>query len=149
MSSAKRIADESGAARFPMNATSKRTFLLLICAQALHSIEEYYFSLWEVLAPARYVSSLVSSDLSVGFAVVNAAIVALGVWTYAWPVRRNSSYAIPLAWFWTILETANGIGHTMFALASRSYFPGVYTAPLLLVFSGLLAMQLMRRRQAA
>jgi asparagine N-glycosylation enzyme membrane subunit Stt3 len=132
-----------------MNATSKRIFLFLICAQALHSIEEYYFSLWEVLAPARYLSALVSPNLPVGFAVVNVTIVALGVWTYTWPVRHNLSYAIHLAWFWTILEAANGVGHMMFALASRSYFPGVYTAPLLLVFSGLLAMQLMRRRQAA
>jgi hypothetical protein len=132
-----------------MNATTKRLFLLLICAQALHSIEEYYFSLWEVLAPARFLSSLVSTDLSFGFALVNLTIVALGLWTYAWPVRRNSRYAVRLAWFWTILEAANGIGHTMFALASRSYFPGVYTAALLLVFSGLLGMQLMRRRRAA
>ena len=132
-----------------MNATSKRIFLLLIFSQALHSIEEYYFSLWEVLAPARFLSGLVSADLSVGFAIVNVTIVALGLWTYAWPVRRNRSYALPLVWFWTILEMANGVGHTIFALASRSYFPGVYTAPLLLVFSGLLAMQLTRRSRAA
>jgi hypothetical protein len=132
-----------------MNATGKRIFLLLICAQALHSLEEYYFSLWEVLAPARFLSGLVSTDLSFGFAVVNVTIVAFGLWTYVWPVRRNLSYAVPLAWFWTILEAANGIGHIMFALASRSYFPGVYTAPLLLVFSGFLAMQLMRTSQAA
>jgi len=132
-----------------VNATSKRIFLLLIFSQALHSIEEYYFSLWEVLAPARFLSGLVSADLSVGFAIVNVTIVALGLWTYAWPVRRNRSYALPLVWFWTILEMANGVGHTIFALASRSYFPGVYTAPLLLVFSGLLAMQLTRRSRAA
>jgi hypothetical protein len=128
-----------------MNTTTKRLFLLLIFAQALHSIEEYYFSLWEVLAPARFLSGLVSTDLPFGFAVVNVTIVALGLWTYAWPVRRNSRYAIPLAWFWTILEAANGIGHVMFAIASRSYFPGVYTAPLLLILSGLLAIQLTRR----
>ena len=132
-----------------MNASSKRIFLLLICSQALHSIEEYYFSLWEVLAPARFLSGLVSANLSFGFAVVNATIVALGLWTYAWPVRRNLGYAVHLAWFWTILEAANGIGHLMLALASGSYFPGAYTAPLLLFFSGLLAMQLVRRRQSA
>lgn len=132
-----------------MTGTSKRLFFLLICAQALHSIEEYYFSLWEVLAPARFLSGLVSTDLPFGFAVINATIVALGLWTYAWPVRRNLNHAMRLAWFWTILEAANGIGHLMFAIASRSYFPGVYTAPLLLVLSGLLAMQLMRERPNA
>jgi asparagine N-glycosylation enzyme membrane subunit Stt3 len=128
-----------------MNPTAGRVFLLLICTQALHSIEEYYFSLWDVLAPARFLSALVSTDLSFGFAVVNLTIVAFGLWTYAWPVRRNLGYAIPLAWFWTILEAANGIGHLTFAVASQSYFPGVYTAPLLLLLSGLLAMQLRRR----
>lgn len=132
-----------------MNATTKRLFLLLICTQALHSIEEYYFSLWEVLAPARFLSGLISADLPFGFAVVNTTIVAFGLWTYAWPVRRNSSYAVPLAWFWTILEAANGIGHMAFTLASGSYFPGVYTAPLLLILSGLLGIQLTRRSQAA
>ena len=59
-----------------MDATAQRLFLLLIVAQALHSIEEYAFALWEVLAPARFVSGLVSENLSVGFAVANAMIVA-------------------------------------------------------------------------
>lgn len=129
-----------------MGASSKRAFLFLIASQALHSIEEYHFSLWEVLAPARFLSGLVSSDLPFGFAVVNVALVAFGVWTYFVPVRRDLGYALPLAWFWTILEAANGIGHIAFAVASGSYFPGVYTAPLLLACAGYLAMQLTRRR---
>ena len=36
-------------------------FLLLILAQAAHSIEEYVSKLYEVFAPARFVSSLVSN----------------------------------------------------------------------------------------
>ena len=128
-----------------MDAIARRLFLLLICSQALHSIEEYAFALWDVLAPARFLSELVSDDQAVGFAVVNAVIVVLGAWSYFWPVRRNLGYAVPIAWFWTILEGANGIGHILFALATQAYFPGVYTAPLLLMFSGLLATRLMRR----
>ena len=128
-----------------MDTIAKRLFLLLICSQALHSIEEYAFALWDVLPPARFLSGLVSDDLAVGFAVVNTAIVALGAWSYLWPVRRNLGYAVPVAWFWIILEAANGIGHMLFALAAQEYFPGVYTAPLLLMFSGLLATRMMRR----
>jgi hypothetical protein len=127
-----------------MDENGKRAFLFLLASQALHSIEEYYFALWEVLAPARFLSGLVSSDLAVGFAVINAAIVAFGVWTYLVPVQRNLGYALPLAWFWTLLETGNGIGHIAFAAASQGYFPGVYTAPLLLASAGYLAMQLLR-----
>lgn len=128
-----------------MDAIARRLFLLLICSQALHSIEEYAFALWEVLAPARFLSGLVSDDLAVGFAVVNTAIVALGAWSYLWPVRRNLGYAVPVAWFWIILEGANAMGHILFALAAQGYFPGVYTAPLLLMFSALLATRMMRR----
>ena len=36
-------------------------FLFLILAQAAHSIEEYVSKLYEVFAPARFVSSLVSN----------------------------------------------------------------------------------------
>lgn len=132
-----------------MDATARRLFLVLICLQALHSIEECTFELWEVFPPARFVSGLVGENLAVGFAVVNAAIVAAGVWSYAWPIRRNLGYAVPVAWFWALLEAANGIGHMLFALVKQAYFPGVYTAPLLLVVSGLLATRMMRRAHPA
>jgi hypothetical protein len=132
-----------------MDATARRLFLILICLQALHSIEEYTFELWEVFPPARLVSGLVSENLAVGFAVVNAAIVAAGFWSYLWPIRRNLSYAVAVACFWALLEAANGIGHMMLALATQWYFPGVYTAPLLLVVSGLLATRMMHRAHPA
>ena len=41
---------------------------MLILAQAAHSTEEYVFRLFDVFAPARFVSSLVSDNLAVGFA---------------------------------------------------------------------------------
>ncbi len=130
-----------------MNAGIQRTFLLLVIFQALHSIEEYWFRLWEVLAPARFVSGLINDDLSLGFAVINSTIVAFGIWTYVVPVRNRHSYAAGLAWFWTILEFANGVGHLLFAFSARSYFPGVYSAPLLLICSVSLAMQLSRENR--
>lgn len=132
-----------------MDPIAQRLFLLLIGSQALHSLEEYTFALWEVLAPARFLSALASDDLSFGFAVVNTIIVALGVLSYAWPVRRNLAAAIPVAWFWIVLEAGNGVGHTVFALLAGGYFPGVYTAPLLLAFSALLATRMVRRRRLA
>ena len=123
-----------------LNHSSKRIFLLLIVFQALHSIEEYYYSLWEVLAPARYVSGLVSSDLAVGFAVINSSIMAFGIWSYVFPVRRNASYALAIVWFWILLEFANSVGHIWFVASSGSFFPGIYTAPFLLILSCYLAM---------
>ena len=127
-----------------MSPASQRTFFLLIAFQALHSIEEYYYSLWEVLAPARYVSGLVSSDLAVGFAVINLTIVAFGIWSCVIPVRRSASYAPVIIWFWILLEFANGVGHIWFTVSSHSFFPGIYTAPFLLTISCYLAMEVVR-----
>lgn len=107
-------------------------FLILIVAQAAHSIEEYVFRLFDVLAPARFVSGLVSSDLASGFAIVNAALVLFGLWCYVAWVRTGRPAARPLAWFWALLELANGTGHSLLAISAGGYFPGVGTAPLLL-----------------
>ncbi|MGA8490979.1 MAG: hypothetical protein WB711_11180 [Terriglobales bacterium] len=95
---------------------SQFVFLFLILAQGAHSIEEYVTKLYAVFAPARFVSSLVSNDLAVGFLVVNAALVTFGVWCWAVPVRSGWRAARGIVWFWTILELANGISHS--ALAS-------------------------------
>jgi len=116
-------------------ARSSLAFRLLILAQALHSIEEYVTRLYEVFAPARLVSSLISDDLSVGFLIGNALLVALGLWCWAFPVRLRCRAARGVAWFWSTLELGNGISHSLLALASGGYFPGVLTAPLLLLFA--------------
>jgi hypothetical protein len=120
-------------------------FLLLIAAQAAHSTEEYVTGLFEVFAPARYVSGLVSNDLSVGFLVANAALVGFGLWCWAVPVRSGSRRENAFIWFWTLLELGNGIGHLTLAAAQRGYFPGVATAPLLLLISLWLAVLQFRR----
>ena len=114
-------------------------FLSLILSQGAHSIEEYATKLYEVFAPARFVSSLVSQNLALGFLVVNAALVTFGLWCWAVPVRSGWQAARGFVWFWTILELGNGIGHSALALSRGGYFPGVGTAPLLLLFAGWLA----------
>jgi hypothetical protein len=121
-------------------------FLSLILAQALHSIEEYVTRLYEVFAPTRFVSSLISHDLALGFLVFNTALVTFGLWCWAGPVRSGWHAARGLAWFWAILELGNGIGHSALALSRGGYFPGVVTAPLLLLFAGWLTV--LQARQA-
>jgi len=123
---------------------SQLAFLLLILAQAAHSIEEYVTRLYEVFAPARFVSSLISSDLSAGFLVANAALVAFGAWCSAVPMRSGWRAARGLAWFWALLELGNGFGHSALALSRAGYFPGALTAPLLLVCATWLAALLLR-----
>ena len=122
-----------------MEHRSQLVFLFLILAQGAHSIEEYATKLYEVFAPARFVSSLVSSDLALGFLVVNAALVTFGLWCWAVPVRSGWHAARGLVWLWTILELGNGIGHSVLALSRGGYFPGLLTAPLLLLLAAWLA----------
>ena len=115
-----------------MKLRSRRLFLILIVAQAAHSVEEYVFRLYEVLAPARIISGFVSSDLALGFAAVNTALILFGMWCYVARVRRGGRSARHWAWFWVILEAGNGTGHILLAAAGGGYFPGAATAPLLL-----------------
>jgi hypothetical protein len=127
-----------------MKALSQTLFLCLILSQAAHSIEEYYFRLYDVLAPARFISGLVTSNLPLGFAIANVVLVLFGLWCYLARVRKGHASGRAWAWFWTILEAANGAGHLILALSSRGYFPGAATAPLLLGLSLWLGVTLTR-----
>jgi Protein of unknown function with HXXEE motif len=118
------------------------TFLALVATQAAHSVEEYVGRLYEVFPPARVVSGLVSSDLERGFVIFNVALVTFGLWCFAGPVRGQWPSAIPLVWFWVVIELINGIGHPIWTVAESRYTPGVATAPFLLVLALYLARQL-------
>ena len=127
-----------------MERRSQLAFLLLVLAQAAHSVEEYVARLYDVFAPARFVSSLVSNDLAVGFLVVNATLVAFGLWCWAVPVRSGWRTGRGLAWFWALLELGNATGHLLLAFSRGGYFPGALTAPILLVLAAWLAVLLGR-----
>ena len=125
-----------------MDARTRAAFLALIVAQAAHSIEEYRFRLYDAFAPARFVSGLFSDDLRTGFAVANVLLVLFGAWCYAAKVRPNRPSGRAFAGFWALLELGNGSSHVFFALARQAYFPGVATAPFLLVISSYLLARL-------
>ena len=127
-----------------MKPRSQNLFLGLILSQVLHSVEEYCFRLYDVLAPARFISSMVSSNRPLGFAIVNIVLVLFGLWCYVARVRRSHPSGRNWAWFWIVLEAANGAGHLMLAAGRGGYFPGAATAPLLLGFSVLLGVTLPR-----
>ena len=134
---------------FDMSDNFKRTFLFLAIFQTLHSVEEYVFELWKHLYPARFLSNLVSDDLSLGFATINSAIVVLIFCSYAALLRNPTPSMSIIAWFWAILETLNGVGHLWFGILSGGYFPGLYTAPFLLLLGGVLLRQLMAGHPAS
>ena len=125
-----------------MDAHSRAAFVLVVLAQAAHSVEEYVNRLFDVFGPAHFVSGLFTNDLPLGFAAANVGIVLFGVWCYVARVRSCHPSARGYAWFWTCLELANGVGHVILAAREGGYFPGVGTAPLLIVTSSYLGARL-------
>jgi len=123
----------------PTSPVERRLFLALIGAQALHSVEEYFTRLYDVFPPARFISGLFTTDLRLGFAAFNVALVALGVWCYAARVRPSHPGAAGWIWFWVVLELGNGAGHLGLAAIRGSYYPGAATAPLLIAAAATLA----------
>jgi Protein of unknown function with HXXEE motif len=125
-----------------VDSRGRTAFLALILAQAAHSVEEYVFRLFDVFAPAQFVSRLFGDDLARGFATANVGLVLFGLGCYVASVRRGGPSARFLGWFWALLELANGTGHCLLALGRGGYFPGLATAPLLLGISGYLLARL-------
>ncbi len=119
----------------------KSAFLAVVIVQALHSLEDYVFQLWSVLAPARYLTGLVFTNRAAAFIGINTALFLFGICCYWWPVRRGWPLAIPVAWLWVAIGLINGIGHPMWAMLMGRYVPGVLTAVLLLGLAVFLAQQ--------
>jgi hypothetical protein len=128
---------------------SQLAFGALIVAQAAHSVEEYAGRLWESFPPARFVSSLISTNPERGFLMANVALVVFGIWTWLWPVRRNWPIAGPLVWGWVTIEVVNGLGHPLWSLRQGGYTPGVATAPVLLVVALFLAAHMLKAKRPA
>lgn len=125
-----------------MPSRARFAFLLLILAQAVHSVEECYFQLYAVFAPARFVSGLLSDDMETGFVIANVAVVLFGLVCYVVWVRPGRPSARAWAWGWVVLEVGNALSHVGFTLGRGAYLPGVATAPLLLAGALYLVYQL-------
>jgi len=114
-----------------MDARSRAAFIALVAAQAAHSAEEYWFRLYDVLAPTRWLSAAIGPDRATGFLIGNAALLLFAFGCYFASIRRGHWTARGFAWFWVLLELANALGHGALALSAGGYFPGLATAPLL------------------
>ena len=121
-----------------MNGRIRITFLLIVVVQGLHSIEEFFGKLWEVYAPAKFLSGLVSPHLQNGFIIINVGLFIILMLT--WLTTFSKTYSTSgLLWLWIILEIINGVGHSVWAIIERSYVPGLATAPILIILALYLA----------
>ena len=117
-------------------------FGALLLAQAVHSVEEYAGRMWESFPPMRLLTGLVSQDREWSFVALTILLLAFGLWCLVWPMRRSWPSAVNLAWGWVVVETVNGIVHSIWTLHQGGYTPGVATAPLLLASAVYLGYQL-------
>lgn len=112
---------------------SANIFLVLVCLQACHSIEEYIGKLWKNFPPAAALTGFISDDLHFGFLIINIGIFIFGILCWIFLVRTHHRYAKFVIWFWIVIELINGIGHPVWSFVQNGYTPGVITAPFLFV----------------
>ena len=124
-----------------MSKKIKIAFLLLVLVQAAHSIEEYYGKLWEVFAPAKFITSVISDDHARGFVILNTALFIAGMLIWLAIVGNYPSAIIPVRVL-TILEIINSVVHSVWAVVEGNYVPGVATAPILFILALYLVKQL-------
>ncbi len=105
----------------------------LVVAQFLHGFEDFVAGFHDVfplysLAPEFFVL------LHVGMTLLLAALIP--------SVAHGRRWALKLAKFWAIIEILNGAAHIMIATIEWDYYPGLWTAPLLLIFGATLGRSL-------
>jgi hypothetical protein len=124
-------------------------FGALVAVQAVHSVEEYAGRLYDVFPPARWVTGLAFDSRERGFIVINAALVAFGLWCLLVPVRRHWPSRVGLIWVWVWMEMINGVVHSAWSVMQGAYTPGAASAPVLLVVALLVARSVAREHRPA
>ena len=132
-----------------MRPRTRAAFLALVMTQGAHSLEEFFFGLYEVFSPAASASRLVSDNAALGFAILNSLFFAFGVWCYVCRVRPDRPSALYWMWPWVLVSLGNGVVHPTMAAVRGGYFPGVATAPFLFVLAVFIARDLMRASRSS
>jgi len=118
-------------------------YLLGIAVQCLHFCEEYLTGFQQKF-PAFF--GYEWSDRS--FVVFNLIWLSLFAFA-AFGVMLKSRIAYLIAFFFALVgEIGNGIAHLAVSIAQRRYFPGLATAPLVLVVGLALLSKLMKTTEA-
>jgi hypothetical protein len=121
----------------------RRALLVLLVLQALHFGEEYATGFQE-----RFPTTVGYAWSDTRFVVFN--VVWLGVFgAAAMGLARRFPLALLPAWFLGLVGgIGNGVLHLAMSAASRGYYPGAATAPLLLVGGTVLVRRLATRASA-
>ena len=102
-------------------------FLLLVILQAIHSVEEFIFKLYERFPPMRFLFQNAPHLAKPAFAISNALLVLIGlVCFYYWvqPARKGATVVV---WIWITIESLNVVAHIVWAALIGGYNPGLVT----------------------
>jgi len=124
-----------------------KAYLSLAIVQSLHSIEEVYMHLYDYLEVAKqsfsYFDTLLP-EIEIHpelFSVLNIIIITV-IFVILPFVQLKQKWAVRFAWFLSVAEMLNGLGHIAGAIFLSRYVPGAFTAPLLVIAGALLFIQL-------
>ena len=106
----------------------------LVLAQGLHNFEEFVSGFYERLPFTYNPEYFVLSSLAI--VLLLAALIP--------SVAHGRRWALRVAKLVAVLEVLNGTAHLMIALIEWAYFPGAWTAPILLLFGAVLGRSLRR-----
>ena len=105
----------------------------LVVAGFLHGFEDYV---------AKYHETFPLFSLAPEFFVLLHTALFLLLAALIPSVAHGRRWALKLAKFWAIIQILSGAGHLMIALIEWGYYPGMWTAPLLLFFGAALGRSL-------
>lgn len=105
----------------------------LVLAEFLHGFEDYVNGFYQAF-PLYSISPEFFVTLTLALLLLLAALIP--------SVAHGRRWALRLAKFWAIIEILNGAGHLMLSLLEWAYYPGMWTAPLLLLFGAALGRSL-------
>lgn len=113
--------------------TGRHLYPALVVAHFLHGFEDLvagFHSTFPLYSLAREFFVL----LHLGLFLLLASLIP--------SVAHGRRWALGLAKLFAIVEIVNGVGHLMISLIEWGYYPGSFTAPLLLIFGAALGRSL-------
>ncbi len=122
-----------------MNNQVKSAFLTAVTVQALHSVEEFIFKLYEVFPPMLFLYRRAPGLAKPAFVVFNLLLVLFGLFCYFRLVLPAGKSAGVVVWIWVGIQFATVAVHIVWAILTGGYHPGLGTVPFVALAGSYLA----------
>lgn len=113
--------------------TGRHLYPGLVVAQFIHGFEDYVAG-WHQTFPLFSLAPEFFVLLHLALFLLLAALIP--------SVAHGRRWALKLAKAWAVVEVLNGTLHLMLCVLEWEYYPGAWTAPLLLIFGAALGRSL-------